>query len=86
MINQNSLFAYQTLQPKLNDRQREVYEAMRMMKRQFTDKDLAHFMGQEINKITPRRGELLKKGLVRSAGNISQDGRRANLWEVGVLV
>ena len=82
----NSLFAFQFIQPKLSDRQKEVYEAMRMYGRPFTDKDLAKFMDIPINCLTGRRGELLKKGLLRSAGNIIQDGRKASLWEVGRII
>lgn len=84
--NENSLFAFLNVQPKLSDRQREVYEAMRMMNRAFTDKDLAHYMNFEINRITPRRGEIAKKGLIRKVGNIIQEGRSATLWEVGQII
>ncbi len=84
--NQNSLFAYSFITPKLNEKQKEVYDAMRMMNRRFTDKDLAHYMGYEINRITPRRGELLKKGMIRKSGDVIQNGRRASLWEVGGII
>ncbi len=84
-IHQNSLFAFSYVQPKLNDRQREVYNAMRMYNRPFTDKDLARFMNLERNFITPRRGELYKKGLIQPMGNTVQDGRKAQLWSVGIL-
>lgn len=81
----NSLFAFSFLQPKLSDRQREVYDAMRMMNRSFTDKDLSDFMSIPINSITPRRGELLKKGLIRKSGDVIQNGRKASLWECGII-
>lgn len=84
--NQNSLFSFQFIQPKLNDKQKEVYTAMRAMNRPFTDHDLKIFMGWEINSITPRRGELLKKGLIRKSGDIIQNGRKASLWEVGKII
>lgn len=84
--NENSLFSFIALKPKLGEKQREVYEAMRMMNRQFTDHDLKEYMGWEINSITPRRGELLKKGLIRKAGSIIQNGRKATLWEVGQII
>lgn len=83
--NQNSLFAYSFLQPKLSDRQKEVYTAMRAYNRAFTDKDISDFMNIPINSITPRRGELLKKGLIRKSGDIIQNGRKASLWEVGII-
>lgn len=84
--NQNSLFAFSFLQPKLSDRQKEVYTAMRAYSRAFTDKDLSDFMNIPINSITPRRGELLKKGLIRKSGDVIQNGRRATLWEVGGIL
>lgn len=85
-VAQTSLFSFLTLQPHLSDRQREVYDAMRLYGQAFTDKDLARFMGWERNCLVPRRGELVKKGLVRSAGTINQDGRSANLWQVGRIL
>lgn len=85
-ISQTSLFSFLALQPKLSEKQKEVYEAMRMYGRPFTDHDLKIFMNWEINSITPRRGELLKKGLVRKAGTIMQNGRTATLWEVGIII
>lgn len=82
----NSLFSYQVLSPKLNERQREVYDAMRAMGRRFTDKDLANFLDWPINTVTPRRGELLKKGMIRKSGDVIQNGRKASLWEVGGIL
>lgn len=85
-VAQTSLFSFLAIAPKLSDRQREVYNAMRAYNRPFTDKDLARYMGLEINKITGRRGEILKKGLIRNAGTIIQEGRSANLWECGKII
>ncbi len=84
--NQNSLFSFLAIQPKMSDRQKEVYEAIRMYGKAFTDKDLAHYMNWEINCITPRRGELVKKGLLRKAGTEIQNGRPATLWEIGKII
>lgn len=84
--NQNSLFAFQEIRPRLSDKQREVYDAMRMYNRPFTDYDLKVFMGWEINSITPRRGELVKKGLIRKRGSVVQNGRSATVWEVGKII
>lgn len=83
---ENSLFSFSFLQPKLSDRQREVYTAMRAMNRPFTDKDLAGFMNWPINCLVPRRLELLKKGLIRKSGDVIQNGRKASLWEVGGIL
>lgn len=81
-----SLFSYLNfVKPNLSDRQKEVYDAMRMYGRAFTDKELATFMGFEINRITPRRGEIAKKGLIQKAGTVLQNGRPATLWEMGII-
>jgi hypothetical protein len=85
-VAQNSLFAFWNLQPKMTDREREVYNAARMYNRPFTDKDIAKFMDWPINRITGRRGGLVKKGLVRKIDDIVQDGSKATLWEVGRIV
>lgn len=85
MLQQTSLFAYQEIKQVLSDRQKEVYEAIRAMNRPFTDKELAHFMGYEINKITPRRGELVKLGLLQKKDVVKRDGRSAILWERGMI-
>ncbi len=87
MIQANSLFSYMNfVKPVLSERQQEVYTAMRAYGRPFTDKDLAQFMNFEINRITPRRGELAKKGLIQKSGNVLQNGRPATLWEVGKII
>ena len=84
--NQNSLFSFMSIKPKLSEKQKEVYDAMRMYNRPFTDKDIATFLGWPINCITNRRGEIAKKGLIRKAGTVFQSGRPATLWEVGKII
>jgi hypothetical protein len=85
--NQNSLFAFISLKPKMTEREREVYNSARMYNRPFTDKDIANFMGWPINRITGRRGGLVKKGLVRLVrDDYFQDGSKVNLWEVGEII
>lgn len=86
-MEQTSLFAFKNfVKPNLSERQREVYNAARMMNRSFTDKELAKYLGWEINSITPRRGELKKKGLLQKVGTVLQNGRPATLWEVGIFI
>lgn len=81
-----SLFSYiNFVKPVLSDRQSEVYNACRMMNRSFTDKQLGEYMNWPINSITPRRGELVKKGLLQKAGIVLQNGRPATLWEIGKI-
>jgi predicted transcriptional regulator len=86
MIQETSLFSYKEIKKVLSSRQKEVYEAIKMMNRPFTDKELATFMDKPINTITPRRGELVKMGLLQKFGKKKQDGRTAILWEYGKIV
>jgi len=70
MIQTTSLQAYNTqVLPKLGKKQSAVYRIFRNVPRpDFTDKELGQILGWPINEITPRRGELKKKGLIVEAG------------------
>lgn len=91
-VQQTSLFAFHDVKHNLSDRQRHVYTGMRAMNRDFSDKELAEFLEMPINQITPRRGELVKMGIVRSAGRrlcrakYSSPVRPVQVWEVGKIV
>ncbi len=75
-----SVSAFMGVQHVLGARQKAVYEVLE--KGRMTDKQIAERLGWAINEITPRRGELVKMGLVRKAGVTKQDGRSAILWEI----
>ena len=47
-----------------------------------TDKEIAEGLGWQINRVTPRRGELEGLGLVVSSGYKLQNGRRVHTWRV----
>lgn len=55
--------AYQSIQPKLNKLQRQVYDALQL-KAQATNAELAEHLDWSINRITPRMFELRTLGLV----------------------
>lgn len=78
-----SLSAFEGLQHVLGARQRVVYDAL--LTKSMTDKQIAEHLTWPINEITPRRGELVKMGLVRKAGVIRQDGRSAIIWEIEII-
>lgn len=82
-IQQTSLFAFNKLQRVLGARQKAVYHALQLAS--MTDKQIANYLGWEINVVTPRRGELVKMGMVRKAGIVNQNGRSAISWEVGSI-
>lgn len=80
-LRQTSLEAYQDVRAHLGERQAAVIEALRQQET-CTDQQLALMLGWSINRITPRRGELVKLGLVEAAGVVRQNGRSATLWKV----
>lgn len=83
---QTSLFAYIGVKPKINSRQKDVYEALRKFNHA-TNKQIAEYLGWEINRLTPRMGELRKMGLVREWGIVKdKSGRSAIAWEVGKII
>jgi predicted HTH transcriptional regulator len=67
MIQSTSLEAFIHIQRSLNRLQNEVLKAARTQPN-VTDQELAYMLKWPINRITPRRGELVEKGLVEEAG------------------
>lgn len=81
MIHPNSREAYRNIQPRLNRLQAEVLNYI-AQKGCVTDRDIVRGLGWEINRVTPRRGELVKMGLIEAAGSTSSDGHRSTSWRV----
>ena len=86
MIRQTSLEAYERLRYEVNGlgkRQQAVYELLRK-KSPLTDRQISRLLGWPINTVTPRRGELLKKGVIMRWGYLvdSVTNRSANTWGV----
>jgi hypothetical protein len=70
MIQQTSLYSYAMLvsEPQeLSRRQTAVYEAIKILGTT-TDKRISQFLHWPINTVTPRRGELVKLGVVQKCG------------------
>lgn len=88
-VTQTSLLAYKQLTPgKLGMRQQQVYEAIYEYG-PVTDKQIAEFTGLPINVVTPRRGELNFKNLIRKVtddelkiAGISQGPIKSTFWAV----
>ena len=79
-VQSTSLEAFESVKDTLNKKQTEVFEFMRG-KNPMTDKEISDGMNRPINCITNRRGELVKRKLVRYAGcKIGVTGRRAMVW------
>ena len=73
--------AYDLVKPTLGERQTFVLGMLRLLG-SATDLELSNHLGWPINKITPRRGELVELGLVEARGTVSQNGRQAITWAV----
>lgn len=79
-IQETSLEAYEEVQPKLERRQRQVLDAVRHYG-SACDQQIADFTGLPINSITPRRNELMAKGLLVDHGiGIGPHGRHVHFW------
>ena len=75
-----SLMAYDKVLEKLNHKQRVVLDGFKRYG-PITNKELAKRMGIEINKITPRSGELRDQGLIQLVGSRRVDGFFSKVWE-----
>lgn len=86
MMQQTSLFAYAQLQAdpvRLSERQRKVYQALQ--EKPATDKETAAKLHWPINTVTPRRGELVKIGLVEKCGTHWDENTERPEYVWGVL-
>lgn len=66
MISDTSRAAFNRVQPKISRRQAEVLAIIRAHPEGLTDAETCHYLGDgwTINRVTPRRGELEKLGLI----------------------
>ena len=85
MIQSTSLDAYQfDVMPKLGERQRKVLDALKISSRPRCNQELADYLKQPINTITPRINELVEKKLVEEAYRdiYPKTNRRVIFWKV----
>src|SRR5579864_4507139 len=82
MIQDTSLAAFDSIQPKLGEKQNKVLQTLRLLPNA-TNAELAAKLGWPINTITPRCQELRKMGLVLDAGKrtCKQTGSTAHAWK-----
>lgn len=76
MVTQTSLYAYSEALIGLNEKQQKVLEAIISLGKCY-DKQIARFLGWEINSITPRRLELLAMGKIECLGLTKNEAGRA---------
>ena len=73
--------AYEGL-TRLNYKQKRVFETIQQ-RQPCTDQQIAEALGWPINRVTPRRGELEKGGVIVSAGKVrTSSGRNAHSWRL----
>ena len=77
------MLAWLSIQEDLNDRQRQVYLKLKELGKA-NDRELSDATELPINQVTPRRGELVKMGIVVEAGDKIDEktNRRTYLWRV----
>lgn len=82
MYSSNSREAYASIATHINEKQREVLQAI-LEGGAMTNKEISRYMRREINTITPRTGELCKMGFIYEACKVPdfETGRRASKWE-----
>ncbi|CCD89879.1 conserved protein of unknown function [Bradyrhizobium sp. ORS 285] len=82
-VQTTSLFAYRDVQKKLPKKQHQVRE-MLALHADLTDKELARALNWDINTVTPRRGELVKAGIVEWSQTrpCAVTGKTCHAWRV----
>lgn len=65
-VQETSIEAYREIKPKLNDMQERVIAVIyeRPFMRDYTNRELAHFMGVDVCHVTGRTYELRQKGIL----------------------
>ena len=81
MIQDTSLKAYDSIQPKIGHNQSLVLEVIKRLNGA-TNAEIGKEIGWEINRVTPRVKELREKGLVRDAGKraCKVTGSESHVW------
>lgn len=84
---QCSLPAYNQAKKRIDYTRQAVLLAIKSLGR-CTDKQIATKLGWEINKVTPRRGELVTAGQVESAFKARdlESGVTVNYWQIRVII
>lgn len=82
MYQDTSRQAYASIVQRINEKQTAVLRAL-LEGGAMTNKELSRYMEMEINRITPRTGELVAMGFIREKERVPdfETGRRAIRWE-----
>lgn len=78
-----SMPAYKEAQKNINTKQQTVLDAISKLGI-CCDHQIAEYLGWPINRVTPRRGELVDHGLIEMAfrGKDFETGRTVNFWKL----
>jgi DNA-binding MarR family transcriptional regulator len=80
-VQPTSRWAYETVE--VTARQAEVLGAIRRLGGEATDQQIAEHLGWTINRVTPRRGELVEQELVaRARLEVGPVGRLVSVWRL----
>ena len=85
MVQKTSYDAYAEMvcSGSIQNRQRTILLLLRRAKRPVTNREIAHKLQWEINRVTPRVLELREMGLVEQAGDrVDDTGRTAMCWRL----
>lgn len=77
-----SLPAYFEAMTNINEKQKKVLYAIQSLGI-CNDHQISEYLGWPINRVTPRRGELIDAGLIETAfrGRDFETGRTVNFWK-----
>ena len=80
-MNFTSLEAYGSIKEKLQEKEKQVISAIKQLGGKATNKQIAKFLGWEINRVTGRVNSLHdKKGILKADGIDRSTGRAATVW------
>lgn len=83
MMRQTSLDAFEGVKHAVAEKRLLVFWCFKAMERAATDLEVSRDFRIPINEVTPRRGELVKQGLIVECGKKKNafSGRYATLWK-----
>lgn len=81
-VTHTSLFAYRGVKTNIGAKQKIILNAIKAIQ-PCSDVQIAEYLAYEINRVTPRRGELAAMGKIVEAGKVKNKyNRPVNTWKV----
>jgi len=84
MVQTTSKEAYKDIQPTIGRKQSMILEVFKKAKREVSNREIAKYLGLEINCVTPRVNELVKMGYVYAYNKrvCRVGGRKSIHWKL----